>query len=291
MPVAVGVQFAHAAVQAIADAEGIDVLHIKGPALDPVLFGHEASLGEGRAPRASFDADVLVRPSQVDRLLAAMLAHGWTVRYRFQDGSNFRHASTLVHHCLAPVDLHRSFPGFGIPAAAAFARLWADRVPVTIAGVACNAPSGEAHRLVMILHAVRSGDLLSDDIRRTWAEVTASEQQDVQAYADALGAEVALAAGTGNLDRHRDRREYRLWRALATRQANRPQLWWAWVLAQPTAREQVRVGLRLLGPRLGRLQGSLGHRPSVREQAAALAAQFREECRAVAIRVARWVRQ
>lgn len=291
MPVAVGVQFAHAAVQAIADAEGIDVLHIKGPALGSDLFAHEPSLGEGSTPRASFDADVLVRPSHVDRLLTAMQAHGWTVRYRFQDGSNFRHAATLVHGWLAPVDLHRSFPGFGLSAAEAFDRLWAARVPVTIAGVACDAPSSDAHRLILILHAVRSGDLLSDDIRRAWTDASPVERRGVQACADALGAEVALAAGTGTLGSFRDRRDYRLWRALATRRANRPQLWWAWVSAQPTALERVRVGLRLVGPRLGRLQGSLGHRPSVQEQATALAARVREECRVVAIRVARWARQ
>ena len=277
MPVAVGVQFAHAAVQAIADAEGIDVLHIKGPALDTVLLVHKPSLGEAAGRRDSFDADVLVRPTQVNRLIRAMRSHGWSVRYRFEDGSNFGHASTLVHAHLAPVDLHRSFPGFGVTAGAAFASLWEDRMPITIAGVACSAPSRDAHRLILILHAVRSGDLLSEDIRRAWTEATPDERARISACAEVLGAEVALAAGTGALARFRHRRDYRLWQALAPRQSTRPRLWWAWVSAQPTARERARVGLRLIGPRLGRLRGSLGHRPSAADYVGALRVRVHNE--------------
>ena len=72
MPVAVGVQFAHAAVQAIADAEGIDVLHIKGPALDTVLLVHKPSLGEAAGRRDSFDADVAQRRALMQDAMALM---------------------------------------------------------------------------------------------------------------------------------------------------------------------------------------------------------------------------
>ena len=42
MPVSVGVQFAHASLQALAEEHGIDLLHIKGPAVaDTLLQVHD----------------------------------------------------------------------------------------------------------------------------------------------------------------------------------------------------------------------------------------------------------
>lgn len=67
MPVGLRVHFAHATVQAVADEAGADVLHIKGPAVAP-------SLRPGGRERA--DADVLMRPGQLELLLAGLARHG-----------------------------------------------------------------------------------------------------------------------------------------------------------------------------------------------------------------------
>src|SRR6188474_529338 len=106
MPPAVGIRFAHAALQVLAEENGIDLLHIKGPAVDHSLLearepvaGDVEIADEARlvVSRASIDADVLVRPAHVDRLFDVVHRHGWTTKYRFEDGSAFEHAATLVH--------------------------------------------------------------------------------------------------------------------------------------------------------------------------------------------------
>ena len=101
MPLLAGVPLAAATLQVIAEDAGVDILHVKGAAVDPVLLQHEVALdplsGEPvtrRVPRNSVDADVLVRPSHVKRFFAAMAAHRWTIVYRFEDGSPIEHAST-----------------------------------------------------------------------------------------------------------------------------------------------------------------------------------------------------
>ena len=82
MPLKVGVRLTHAAVQAIADEAGVDVLHIKGPAVHPSLLAtveEEGPDGETVVvprDRGSIDADVLVRPRHVVRLLDAMRDDG-----------------------------------------------------------------------------------------------------------------------------------------------------------------------------------------------------------------------
>ena len=115
MPWSVGIRFTHASLQVLADDHGIDLLHIKGPAVDDSLL--EVQPGDAsprggpveRVARQSIDADVLVRPAHVERLLDVMHRHGWTMKYRFEDGSAFEHAATLMHPFLAPVDVHRRF--------------------------------------------------------------------------------------------------------------------------------------------------------------------------------------
>ncbi len=149
-------------------------------------------------------------PAHVDRLVDVMHRHGWTTKYRFEDGSAFEHAATLVHPVLAPVDVHRRFPGLGIDAATAFERLWTDRHTLIIAGMPCPVPSVTAQRLVLIVHAARGGDLDHPDIRRSWTAATDAERDAVQQLALEVGAEVALAAGTGRLDEYRGAREYEL---------------------------------------------------------------------------------
>lgn len=260
MPWSVGIRFSHAALQVLAEDHGIDLLHIKGPAVDGVLGG---------ATRQSIDADVLVRPAHVERLIAAMHEHGWTTQYRFEDGSAFEHASTLVHPFLAPVDVHRRFPGIDGDPSVAFDRLWADRGSTDLAGMPCAVPSVPAQRLVLIVHAARGGRLNHPDIRRSWTDTSDDERAETVGLADALGAGVALAAGTGRLGEFVGRPGYELWRVLSTGERSRAKIWVARVRAAPTRRAAVRTAVRLVVPNRHRMETSLGRRPTTGEVATA----------------------
>lgn len=265
MPVSVGITLAHAALQAIAEDHRVDLLHIKGPAVDPSLLDRRSPGDHGDdapAPRISMDADVLVRPSQVFLLLDAMRAHGWTIKVHFADGSAFEHASTMQHADLAPVDVHRRFPGIGLDPERAFDRLWAGRHQTLIAGLACWVPSVTAQRLILILNAVRGGRLDSTDLLISWYQATADERRAVDALAGGLDAEVALAAATGRLGEHRGAREHDLWSLLATGEGTRAQLWWARVRAEPSLGAALRTGVRLVLPKPDRIELALGRPPT-----------------------------
>lgn len=270
MPWSVGIRFAHASLQALAEDAGIDLLHIKGPAVDESLLD---------GPRQSIDADVLVRPEHVQRLLDAMHAHGWTTQYRFEDGSAFEHASTLVHPFLAPVDVHRRFPGFSARAETAFDRLWTDRYAVPLAGMTCQVPSVAAQRLLLIVHAARAGALAHPDIRRCWWDASDEQREEVVRLAAELGAEVALAAGTGRLDEFVGHPGYDLWRALSTREPSQARVWLARVKAAPTRRAAVRTALRLVLPNRNRMETRLGRPPTASEVVAAYFSRSRRGTR------------
>lgn len=109
LPVPVAVRFAHASIQALADEHGIQILHIKGPSVDPSLLDVRSPAGSSveSIPRRSIDADIWVNPRQISALLDLMVLEGWKVVAGFAAGSAFvrsPHATTLHHHVLAPVD-------------------------------------------------------------------------------------------------------------------------------------------------------------------------------------------
>ncbi len=272
MPVYAGVRLGSAALQVLSEDAGVEVLHIKGPAVhasllqvqrddDPVL-GVEAGSPK---PRQSVDVDLLVRPSHVERLVEAMSSHGWQMAYRFEDGSAFEHASTWIREGLCTADIHRNFPGIGIPEEEAFELLWSGRRTEAIAGYLCRVPSLTAQRLILILHATRGGDLRGGDIDQAWGQASPEQRAEVDALASKLGATVALAAGTERLDHHRAAREHDLWLALSTGDTRRLTLWKARVKAQPNFPARVRMGVRLAVPKPGRLSHNLGRRPNLRE--------------------------
>lgn len=220
LPREVGIRLAHATIQAIADRYGVDVLHVKGPIVDATLRAAErdAALGDGSAlpaARASVDADVLVHPAQAKRLIEAMARHGWELAWDFDEGSLFAHAATLTHPHLPHVDIHRLFPGIERDPASAFAILAGDARRIPIAEFPVAVPSDDAHRLILLLHAVRSfGAGGERDVRHWWTEATPEQQSAVRRIAERLEAEVALAAAIGELDSVRHHRSYRLWRVL-----------------------------------------------------------------------------
>ncbi|MEO5746850.1 MAG: nucleotidyltransferase family protein [Ornithinibacter sp.] len=266
----------------LAQDHGIDLLHIKGPAVDDRLLavrpaGDPPSESEAprTVPRHSVDADVLVRPTHVDRLFTAMRRHGWTIAYNFADGSAFEHAATLTHPFLAPADVHRRFPGIGIDATVAFEKLWAERHTVLIAGTPCMVPSVTAQRLILIVHAARGGSLRHPDIERSWTLATEKERLEVQHLTDELDAGVALAAGTGRLKEYEGARGYELWRALSAGEQSRVRIWAARVRSEPTASRALRTAVHLILPNPRRMETALGRRPSAREIARAYAHQAR----------------
>lgn len=223
LPRDVATQFAHAAVQAIADQAGITILHVKGPVVDATLLAarFDEPLAEDSPapmPRQSVDADILVAPSDARALLEAMTRHGWELAWDFDEGSLFAHAATLTHPHLAHVDVHRWFPGIECDPETAFAILASGARRIPIAGFPCLVPSDDAHRLVLLLHAARSqGGGGRADVAELWTRATGEEQTSVRRLADRLDATVALAAAIGELESVRHRRSYRLWRTLQRR--------------------------------------------------------------------------
>lgn len=274
IPVRMRVHLAHAVVQSLADTCGADILHIKGPAVDPSLLPRRSVVDdagqptEAPLPRASTDADVLVRPAHVKSLFAACESHGWRVVTRFTTGSAFEHASTLWHEQLGYLDLHRHFPGVRLEAAEAFDVLWADRTVTLIAHRRCHVPSVEAQRLLLVLHGARSGAEHNPDLMRIWGEADPAAQAQLRAQASRLQAEVAFAAATGDLDAFADDPTYALWKHFSHwGNADRLAEWKARIQAQPTLRGRARVLAQLFVVNTDHLAMGLGRPPTRRELA------------------------
>ena len=282
LPVGMAIQLAHSAVQALAEDCEADVLHIKGPAVDDslldTLYG-VSDAEDGRVDvvaRPSIDADILVRPSHVPRLLEAMHSSGgWTTVTRFQDSSPFEHDATLEHPFLGHTDVHRWFPGIGCEPETAFDRLWADRHTVHIAGYPCAVPAVTAQRLVLLLHAARGPVDGNADVRRTWDSATPAERAEVERLAVDLKATVALAAATGRLDQVKGDRSSQLWRLLSSGDSPRLALWWAVVRSARTPWQATRASVRLAVPRRAVLRLRLGRPATRREVIGAYLAQAR----------------
>ena len=275
------VEFTHAVAQKLAEDNGIDLLHIKGPALDPSLRRMAAVYGS--ATRQSVDADVLVRPSHVGTLADALRANGWHRHFDFADGSAFGHAATWGRDRIGFLDVHRFFPGIELDPEEAFDRLWRARSTLPIAGIPCTVPDLVAQRLIMILHAARGrgGTRSASDIQIAWTDASSSDREDVEALADALHARVALYAGTGRLDQLSGENTYQLWRELQEPSGGLFALWWARVKAEPDLRSRVRKGAQLAVPNTRRMETWLGRPPTWREAAAAYRARARMAVRAV----------
>lgn len=205
IPVTLRVHLAHATLQAIAEECGADVLHIKGPAVDPALRP------EGRG---SVDADVLVRPANLKRLLDGLRRHGWQEVTRLTSGGVVEHSTNWYHGALGQVDVHVRFPGIQIEPERAFDRLWEGRGTQSIASRSCTVPDLEGQRLILLLHAARGER--DADVEVAWTNLAEADRDRVSALATELSADVAFAAATGRLEAFRDRPEYGLWRLFAS---------------------------------------------------------------------------
>lgn len=266
VPTTARVRLGHAAVQRIADGHGLDVLHIKGDALDPRLV---------QPGRRAHDADVLVRPAHVVALLEACTRAGYRVVSRFATGSPFEHSTTLWHEHWGHLDVHRHYPGIGLAAGDAFDRLWAARVTTAIAGVPCHAPSVPAQVAILTMHAGRSvvGGQATSDVDFAWRGATPELQQEVRVWVEEMRADVAFASGLGELDSLPPSAERELWRAVT--RGRRIDEWRARIWAAPTRRARLVLTLRAPLVNTEHLATRLGRRPTRGEVARAFVDRLR----------------
>lgn len=251
MPTPVRLSMAHAAVQAIADKHGLDVLHVKGLALDPTLVW---------PGRTSTDTDVLVRPAHVRPLLRLLADHGWKVVSTFENGSAFEHSTTLWHDQWQYLDLHRTFPGIDRSPERSFDLLWRDRHETVLATIGCVVPSVPAQSLLLLLHAARAaGDARATrDIEHIWGAASPEKRADIRGLVEELGAEVAFSVILGELEQHRGKPEYALWKVWSTG-GTRLDEWRARFQAAPTLRAKARVALRSMRVNVEHLELTRNH--------------------------------
>ena len=203
-PLAARIRLAHAYFQRIADMHSIDILHVKGYAFSQEIY---------RKGRYSSDADLLVRPSHVDRFVEILLADGWRIQAHFETGSVFEHAMTLYHASWGLTDIHRFFPGLGRHGdyEKAFDRVWAARKTRMIAHHSCAVPSDLDARLLVVLHRARAASRYSADINYLVSLLSYSDWQRLRARAEELDSSLAYSAAMGGLEQYRDDRDYLLW--------------------------------------------------------------------------------
>ncbi|WP_314416229.1 nucleotidyltransferase family protein [Rothia mucilaginosa] len=203
-PLAARIRLAHAYFQHIADAHSIDVLHIKGYAFSQEIY---------RKGRYSSDADLLVRPSQVDRFVKILLADGWRIQAHFETGSVFEHAMTLYHASWGLTDIHRFFPGLGRHGdyEKTFDRVWAARHTRFIAHRPCTVPSDLDACLIVVLHRARAASRYSADINYLVNRMSYADWQRLKERANELDSNLAYSAAMGGLEQYRGDRDYLLW--------------------------------------------------------------------------------
>ncbi|MBM6404323.1 nucleotidyltransferase family protein [Phycicoccus sp. CSK15P-2] len=282
IPLQARVALAHAAVQRLAEGCGVDLLHIKGPAVDPSLRGR---------PRTGSDVDVIVRPSGVGRLMTALAEHGWRTETTFDAGSAFDHAANLYHPDWGLLDVHRHYPGMDRDPTAVFALLWDERVHADIAHVPCPVPEPIAQSLVLLLHAARSRAVAEHpDVAPNWDDRTEAERAAILDLADRTGARIALAAATGELAAYAGHADAALWEVFTTG-GDRLDEWSArWRAARGT-RAKASVAVRSLAVNRYYLGQRLGHEPSRPEVATEFFRRLAAGCRAVGGRLRRRVRR
>jgi hypothetical protein len=274
-PIAARVHLAHAVVQKLADDHGVDLLHLKGPAVLPGLRA------EGRH---SSDVDVLVRPVQLSQLASALDAVGWERRTDFATGSVFAHAANWWHDDWGWVDVHVRWPGVTIGADEAFDVLSRDKLQHAIAHWDCPVPGRTAQRLILVLHSARSGG--TADTEHAWDRAEPDARRAVRALAAELGAEVALAAGIGELELHRKDPTYLLWRHFVHGGSR----WQEWRARLSAARgPRAKAGLLTSAMRVNRdhLRLELGRPATRREVRARQVLRLRRAAREIYDRVRR----
>lgn len=257
VPSAVRVMLGRAAVQVIADAAGVDLLHIKGEVVDVRL---------NPTPVPGSDIDALVRPEHVKRLDEALRRHGWKLYSSFAYGSPFEHAQTYLHDLWGYFDLHRLFPGVYRSPDEAFDLMWHGRQRIHLAGADGFVPGVTMQATVLVLNSARSGQL---DALGKWVRDPGLDQRDIDRHVRDLHAQVAYAAATGRLAEFRHEPEYLLWRTVTTG-GSRAAEWWGRIRAARSPGDRIRIALRAPLVNTEQLSHVLGRQPSRIDVAAAL---------------------
>ena len=255
VPVWAHVHLTHAALQRLANEIDVDLLHVKGPATD-------ASLRAGA--HYSTDADVLVRPSHVDRFTTALQKTGWSLFSGFEEGSPFGHAANYTHPSWSFADVHRQLPGPRATPDAVFDRLWRDRLTAEIAHYPCTVLPLAGQVLMQAMHTARSHE---DRVTHAWRLADDALRTHVRELASELQATTALAAGIGELDQHRDAPDYALWEYWSRAGGDRLGEWSARLRSAEGLRARARVTVQALRVNRTHLALRLGHKPSFAELA------------------------
>ncbi len=210
VPLRIRLRFGRAAVQVVADAVGVDVLHIKGNAADPALRPIESS---------GTDVDILVRPHMsrlsmvhcVPRLAA--LQH---VRLRIP----LRACTDLSPRFVGYLDLHRWFPGIRADPEVAFQRMWTDRRTVSFADVGCEVPDIAAQAALLVLNSARGA---GDDADLARVGRMPRRTTGIRSRSSSVtGRPGGLRRCEGELERWKGARDYRLWKVISEGGPARP---------------------------------------------------------------------
>lgn len=264
VPVTIRTQFAHAAVQYLAEHARVDILHIKGVATDPDLRTR---------PEGGTDADILVRPAHIDRLLVLLWRHGWRRETGFETGSAWGHATTASHPHFGYADVHRFFPGLGADPERNFETLWRNRATSTIATVPCPVPDRRAQVLIRVLNAARSN-------RRLWTRQEIAGMLANEGWAPferlvkELDAWTGLDAALGLLEHHRGSPEYGLWK-IDLHGGSRSEEWVARLRYARTPGARVRLLVRAPLANPDNLRITLGRPPTRAELVSATVTRWR----------------
>lgn len=272
LPLEDRVRLAHALIESLAVEASVDLLHIKGYATEPSLYEPD---------RASTDVDVLVRPAHVDALVRNLIGHGWRTVTTFETGSVFHHAMTLWHDQWGYVDVHRAFPGVGIPADAFFERLWDEHRTVHIAEWPCRVPARLHQALIIVLHAARDPHRGATDVAHVRSVLTPAEWDGVEAAAGIAEAHVSFAAATGHLDDWAAHPEHDVWEVMG-RGGTRVELFRARWKASKTAGERAGLLRALVVVNRDHLRMQLRREPGVVDVARELGARACDVLRAAA---------
>ena len=251
VPLDVRLRFGRAAVQVVADRIGAAVLHIKGDAVDPSL----------RPLNVGTDVDILVRPADVGPLDRAIRREGWRLYSTFAYGSPFGHAQTYLHETWGYLDLHRSFPGIRLDPSSAFDVLDREGSLIDVVGIPCRVPGIEAQAVLLLLNAARAAGRGNADVAWIWGRASPGDRDRLLRLADELGARVALAAATGDLEQYRGAREYALWKSISDG-SSRSAEWWGRIRAASSLRDALAVVARAPRVNIERLTHDLGRAPT-----------------------------
>ena len=202
----------------------------------------------------------------------------------FATGSVFAHAANWWHDDWGWVDVHVSWPGVTVGTEQAFDVLCREGLVHPIAHRDCPVPDLIGQRLILVLHSARSGG--TADIDYAWDRAGPGEQDAVRALAAELGAEVALAAGIGELEQHRDAATYALWHHFL-HGGSRLDEWRARMAAAPTARAKAELVTAAMRVNRDHLRMELGRPPTRQEVRARQLLRFKRAAREISQRARR----